>query len=163
LTLPMPPNDEEPAIVRERPTSAPAPLVIVEDLTYDVMARSDLVITKSGTSTLEAAVLHKPMIIVYRLPPIVALEGRMRWKKLGIAHIGMPNILAGERIVPELLQDEVTPEAIADLAVGMLLEPERLLLVKERLADTVRTTLGEPGGVRRAAEVLYTLMARETL
>jgi lipid-A-disaccharide synthase len=163
LTLPMPPNDEEPAVVRERPTSAPAPLVIVEDLTYDVMARSDLVITKSGTSTLEAAVLHKPMIIVYRLPPIVALEGRMRWKKLGIAHIGMPNILAGERIVPELLQDEVTPEAIADLAVGMLLEPERLLLVKERLADTVRTTLGEPGGVRRAAEVLYTLMARETL
>ena len=131
----------------------------MEDLTYDVLARSDLVITKSGTSTLEAAILHKPMIIVYRVPPLMTLEVRMRWKSLQITHIGMPNILAGERVVPELLQNDANPDAIADLAVGMLLQPERLLRLKERLGDLVRTNLGEPGGVRRAAELLYDLIA----
>lgn len=164
LTLPhLPEEDEDLLGPRERPVPAQAPLVIVEDMTYDVLAHSDLVVTKSGTSTLEAAILQKPMIIVYRVPPVVALEGRLRWKKLGIAHIGMPNILAGERIVPELLQDEATPDAIAELAVDMLLQPERLLAVKERLSTLLRNTLGEPGGVHRAAELLYELMTRKTL
>ena len=89
LTLPAAPEpDERPAPVHERPLPSHAPLVIVEDLTYDVLARSDLVITKSGTSTLEAAILQKPMIIVYRVPPVVTLEVRLRWRKLGITHIG---------------------------------------------------------------------------
>lgn len=159
LTLPAKPEpDEKPPVVRERSLPVHAPLVIVEDLTYDVIARSDLVITKSGTSTLEAAILQKPMIIVYRVPPLLALEARLRWKKLGITYIGMPNLLAGERVIPELLQDDANPDAIADLAVGMLLQPERLLRLKERLAALVRTNLGEPGGVRRAAEMLYGMM-----
>ncbi|MBV9850268.1 MAG: hypothetical protein JO250_11385 [Armatimonadetes bacterium] len=158
LTLPIPPEPEETPHSQERPLPAHAPLVIVDDLTYDVLARSDLVITKSGTSTLEAAILHKPMIIVYRVPPLMTLEARLRWKSLQITHIGMPNLLAGERVFPELLQGEANPDAIAELAVGMLLQPERLLRLKERLADLVRTNLGEPGGVRRAADLLYDLI-----
>jgi lipid-A-disaccharide synthase len=123
-----------------------------------VLARSDLVITKSGTSTLEAAILQKPMIIVYRVPPLMTLEARLRWKSLQITHVGMPNLLAGERVFPELLQDDANPDAIAEVAVGMLLQPERLLHLKERLAGLVRTNLGEPGGVRRAADLLYNLI-----
>ena len=160
ITLPAPSEPDEKVVpARERSLPGHAPLVIVEDLTYDVLARSDLVITKSGTSTLEAAILQKPMIIVYRVPPVVTLEVRLRWRKLGITHIGMPNILAGERVFPELLQDDATPEAIAELAVEMLLQPERLLRLKERLGELVRTNLGEPGGVRRAAEMLNDLIA----
>ena len=159
LTLPAPPEPDEMPPAPERPVPTHAPLVIVEDLTYDVMARSDLVITKSGTSTLEAAILQKPMIIVYRVPPVMALEARLRWRQLQITHIGMPNLLAGERVFPELLQDEANPDAIAEVAVGMLLQPERLLRLKERLGDLVRTNLGEPGGVQRAADLLYNLIA----
>ena len=64
---------------------------------------------------------------------------------------------AGERLFPELLQEEATAEAISELAVEMLLQPERLLYLKQKLADTVRANLGEPGGVRRAADLLYDL------
>ena len=151
--------DEKPPPAHDRHAPAHAPLVIVEDMTYDVLARSDLVITKSGTSTLEAAILQKPMIIVYRVPPLMSLEARLRGRSLQITHIGMPNLLAGERVLPELLQNDANPDAIAELAVEMLLQPERLLRLKERLGDLVRTNLGEPGGVRRAAELLYDLIA----
>jgi lipid-A-disaccharide synthase len=113
------------------------------------------VITKSGTSTLEAMILGKPMIIVYRGSPAMAVEWRMRKRRLNIQYVGMPNILAEEMLFPELLQDDATPEAIARLALDMLLQPERILALKERLADVSRATLGEPGAIRRAAELLY--------
>lgn len=138
-----------------------APLVICEGLTYDVLARSDLVITKSGTSTLEAAILQKPMIIVYRGSAIMALEWKLRKPHAGVVHIGMPNILAQERLFPELIQDEATPDAIADLAVSLLLQPESLLRLKEKLSALMQTTLGEPGGVARAAEMLYALALQD--
>jgi lipid A disaccharide synthetase len=162
LTLPMPPTAEEnTGAVPPSDRPAVAPLVICEGITYDVLARSDLVITKSGTSTLEAAILGKPMIIVYRGPALMGLEWRLRRKSLNIAHIGLPNILAQERIFPELIQDDATPDAISNLAVEMLLQPERLLHFKQKLADLVRKNLGEPGGVGRAADLLYDLMTRE--
>ncbi len=104
--------EETPANQEKAPL---APLVICEGLTYDVLACSDLVITKSGTSTLEAAILQKPMIIVYRGSGIMAWEWKLRKPRAGVVHIGMPNILAQERLFPELIQDEATPEAIADL------------------------------------------------
>ncbi len=134
-----------------------APLVICEGLTYDALARSDLVITKSGTSTLEAAILQKPMIIVYRGSAIMALEWKLRKPRANVVHIGMPNILAQERLFPELIQDEATPGAIADLAVSWLLQPEHILRLKEKLSALMQTTLGEPGGVARAAALLYSL------
>lgn len=137
-----------------------APLVICEGLTYDVLARSDLVVTKSGTSTLEAAILQKPMIIVYRGSGIMALEWKLRKPRAGVMHIGMPNILAQERLFPELIQDEATPDAIADLAVSLLLQPEHMLRLKEKLSTLMQTALGEPGGVARAAELLYALTQR---
>jgi lipid-A-disaccharide synthase len=157
LTVPAPPVEEDETPVMAAAKHGPAPLVICEGLTYDVLARSDLVITKSGTSTLEAAILQKPMIIVYRGSALMEIEWRIRKRFLKIAHIGLPNILADERIVPELIQEEATPAAISELAVGMLLQPERLMNFKQRLSDLVQTNLGEPGGVRRAAALLYDL------
>lgn len=161
LTLPVPPPAEEHASASP-PPATPAPLVICEGITYDVLARCDLVITKSGTSTLEAAILGKPMIIVYRGPALMGLEWRLRRKSLNIPHLGLPNILAEERVFPELIQDEATPEAISNLAVEMLLQPERLLHFKQRLADLVKANLGEPGGVGRAADSLLDLMTHST-
>jgi len=151
------PKTSEEAPPRERP--GPAPLVICEGLTWDVLARSDLVLTKSGTATLEAMILKKPMVIVYRGSALMGLEWRLRRRSLNIAHIGLPNILADDRLFAELLQDEATPEAIAALGVELLLQPGRILGLKERLTDLVRSNLGEPGGVRRAAALLLDLIA----
>ena len=154
LTMPPPPDDDA-LESRERPVPSHAPLVICEDLTYDVIARSDLVITKSGTSTLEAMILGKPMIIVYRGSAAMAVEWQLRKRKINVQYIGMPNIIADEMMFPELLQDDASPEAISRLALDMLLQPERLLTLKKRLAEVAGRTLGEPGGVRRTAELLY--------
>ena len=144
---------------REHPPG-PAPLVICEGLTWDVLTRCDLALTKSGTATLEAMILKKPMVIVYRGSWLMALEWRFRRRSLNIAHIGMPNILADERLFAELIQDEATPEAIAELAVELLLQPGRILGLKEKLHDLVRDNLGEPGGVRRAAVLLLELIKK---
>ena len=159
----LPPTEANEA--KEWPTHArdqgagPAPLVICEGLTWDVLTRCDLALTKSGTATLEAMILKKPMVIVYRGSLLMALEWRLRRRSLRIDHIGMPNILAEERLFAELIQDEATPEAIAELAVELLLQPGRILALKERLHDLVRENLGEPGGVRRAASLLLEMIA----
>lgn len=137
-----------------------APLVICEDLTYDVISRCDLVITKSGTSTLEAAILRKPMIIIYRGNALMAVEWRIRKKSLKIPYIGLPNIMAQEQLFPELLQDDATPEAICEYAVDVLLHPENTLKLKQRLNDIVAESLGEPGGVVRSAELLYDMVKK---
>ena len=144
---------------RPAPPAGPVPLVIAAGMTWDVLARADVVLTKSGTATLEAMILKKPMVIVYRGSLLQSLEFLLRQGSHGIIHLGMPNILAEERIVAELLGPYATPEAISALAVEMLLEPERILKLKERLNVLVENSLGRPGGVRRAAALLLDLIA----
>lgn len=135
-----------------------APLVLAEGLTWDMLSRCDLALTKAGTATLEAMILRKPMIIVYNGPKTMAVEWFLRKRSLKVTHIGMPNILANERVFAELIGQEASAEAIADLSVDLLLEPSRILALKERLADLVPKSLGEPGGVSRAAALLLDLI-----
>jgi lipid-A-disaccharide synthase len=74
------------------------------------MAAADVALIASGTATLEAALMRCPMVITYRMP---SLSWRIMKKKALIPYVGLPNILAGEFIVPELLQDDATPENLA--------------------------------------------------
>ncbi|MBC8101482.1 MAG: hypothetical protein H7Z41_02690 [Cytophagales bacterium] len=131
-------------------------LAIVENATYDVMAASDVLLTASGTATLEAAILGKPMVILYRLSQDNWLEYQLIKNRLP-EHIGLPNLLAGKRICPELVQDAATPEALAAEVIGLLLEPDRLLRMREDLRAAV-VLLGEPGGAARAAEMAMDLL-----
>ena len=78
--------------------------VIAGDL-YNLIAASDLALVTSGTATLECALLECPMVIVYRLSPLTFALGRLLVR--GVRHVGMPNIVAGREVVPELLQGEV--------------------------------------------------------
>jgi lipid-A-disaccharide synthase len=127
---------------------------LVDGRTEAVVGASDAALVKSGTSTLETALMLRPMVVVYKLSWLTYLVGRLLVR---IAHFALVNILAGRRLVPELLQREATPERMAA-------EIERLLADREaREAQlsglrAVRASLGEPGAARRVAEEIAGVM-----
>lgn len=84
---------------------------------HEAMAAADVVLLASGTATLEAALLKRPMVITYRVPRLTAWLMKRRGY---VDHVGLPNILAGEQIVPELLQQDATPEKLADAVLHFL-------------------------------------------
>ena len=90
-----------------------------------------MVLVASGTATLEAALYKRPMVIAYRMP---ALSAWIMRRKGTIPFVGLPNILAGESLVPELLQEQATPAAIAAAVHGLLGDQARRNLLAERFA-----------------------------
>ena len=88
----------------------------------DAMAASDAVLLASGTATLEALLLKRPMVITYRTMYLTWMLGRAM---LHVDHVGLPNLLAGRSLVPELLQDEATPERLGAALLDLLDRPER--------------------------------------
>lgn len=124
------------------------PLTVVENRFYDVTRACDAIATASGTATLEVALMGVPLVVVYR---ISGLSYRIMRRLIKLKHIAMCNIVAGEEVAKELLQDEVTAERISS-ELMRLLEPPVHAETVARLAK-VRETLGEPGGAARAAAV----------
>jgi lipid-A-disaccharide synthase len=93
------------------------PLTLLFGHSHEALAAADIALVASGTATLETALFKTPMVIAYRQSPITwALMRSM----LYLPYVGMPNILAGERLVPELLQDEATPAALAAALLALL-------------------------------------------
>ena len=133
---------------------ARAPFAVVEGGTNTVLAASDVVLTASGTATVQTALHDKPMVIVYRLSPMTYRLGR---RLVSVDAIGMVNLIAGARIVPELVQDLFTPDAVAREAISMLTDRDRAARIRERLAE-VRARLGGPGASRRAAQAIIRLV-----
>jgi lipid-A-disaccharide synthase len=129
---------------------ASAPVAIVEGDTDTVLASSDVALTASGTATVQTALHDTPMVIVYRMS---TLSYHLLRRLVTVETIGMVNLIAGERIVPELVQDAFTPDAVAREAVSMLTDRERAAHIRAGLA-TVRARLGGPGASRRAAEAI---------
>lgn len=122
---------------------------ITDGHNYDVFSVADLALATSGTVTLEAALCGLGSVIVYRTSPISAFIARL---VINIPDIGLPNIVAGKHILPELLQEDFTPEKVAQEALA-LLEPARNKQMQEDLAY-VRERLGQPGAVGRVAELV---------
>lgn len=123
---------------------------VIEGQAYELMTVSDIIVVASGTATLEAACLGVPMIIVYRVTFSTWLLGKMLLK---IPHIGMPNIIAGKEIVPELIQYQATGLKISEKAIDLLESPEKLAQIKREL-QIVREKLGGEGAVKRAAQLV---------
>ena len=141
----------------ERPIKqAGLDIKLTEGHNYDVMSSADLAIATSGTVTLEAALCGLGCVILYKASPVSFWIAK---QVVEIPYIGLPNIVAGRLIEPELLQDDCTPERIADTA-RKLLEPERFSQLQRDLRE-VREKLGEPGAVKRVAELVLR-MARES-
>ena len=140
-----------PACPRRCSTSwATGAAVVVEGETDAVLSSADVALTASGTATVQCALHDTPMVIVYRVSPLTYLLGR---RLLTVDTFGMVNLIAGEKIVPELIQDAFTPDAVAREAISMLTDRARHARIRKRLA-LVRERLGGPGASRRAAEAI---------
>jgi len=148
------------ARMRSRSDKLPPPTVLAKGLTYEVMAHSDVLLTCSGTATLEATIFTTPMVILYRGSKLLELEYRLRGIKRAIVHIGLPNILADKTIVPELVQEDATPDAIAHHALKLLNDLEVRSTARHEL-HKIRTALGEPGASRKTAEIVIELARKK--
>jgi len=128
---------------------------IVTDGVYEVMNISHLLITSSGTATLEASCLGTPMIIVYKTSLSTWLMGKILLK---LPYIGFPNILANKMIVPELLQFQAKPDRLSNLVLELLNHPQKLETMRMGLRKVVKK-LGEPGAIDRAAKVIMEVVS----
>jgi len=128
---------------------------IVAGDTYNLIAAAELALVSSGTATLECALLETPMVIVYRLAPLSWLIARLLVR--GVRWVGMPNIVAGRPVVPELLQGAVTGPRIAAAARTILDDPVRRATMLDDLRD-VRRRLGRGGAAGRAAAIAVEML-----
>lgn len=128
---------------------------IVDRDRYDAVNAADLVWTASGTATLETALLLKPMVIVYRLSWLTYWLARLLVR---VEHIGMVNLIAGERVVPELVQSKLQPEGIVEESRRILDHPEIRCRIVAKLSN-LRNQLGSPGAARRVADLAIGMMA----
>ena len=134
-----------------------APVRVIDGQTDEVLAASDVVITASGTATVQTALHGKPMVVVYRLSPVTYKLGK---PLVRVSMYSMVNLVAGDRVVEELIQDECTPEAVAREAVDLLTNETRVADIKEQLA-VVRQRLGETGASGRAADAVIEIARRK--
>jgi lipid-A-disaccharide synthase len=131
------------------------PATVVEGDTYDLVHASELALVASGTATLETALLERPMVIVYRVSPLTfALARRL----VSVPFIGMPNLVAGRAVVPELIQHEVTAPRLTAEATRLLDDPALRATMTAELAG-IRRMLGGGGAARKAAAIAAEMLA----
>lgn len=136
---------------------AAVPIAVVTGETDNVLAAADIVLTASGTATIQAALHGRPMVILYRLSSLTYALGR---RFVRVSSYGMVNLIAGRPIVPELIQADCTAGRIAREAIALLTDRAKAETMRRDLAG-VRDALGAPGASRRAAEAV--LRARQTV
>lgn len=126
----------------------------IEGATYDILAAADCAIVASGTATVEAALLGTPMVVIYRVAPLTAFILR---RLVHTPFFSMVNLVAGRRVVPELIQDGFTPAAVATEVRRLLDSPAAGAEMKKGLAE-VRARLGSGGAIERAADVFARML-----
>jgi lipid-A-disaccharide synthase len=137
---------------------ADRPVALATGQTHAVLGACDVAIVASGTATVEAALLDAPMVVVYRLSPLTYLLGRRLVK---VPHFAMVNLIAGRRVVPELIQHEFTPARVAAEVEALLDSGSPAVReMREGLAE-VRSRLGGPGASERAALAVLGLLTQK--
>jgi lipid-A-disaccharide synthase len=126
---------------------------LLDGMADEVLEASDVVLIASGTATLQAALWKKPMVISYKVPWLTA----QIMKRQGyLPYVGLPNILCGEFVVPELLQNDATPEKLTNALQEWLEHPTKVAKLKERFAR-MHETLRRPTGLLVAQAVVQTI------
>lgn len=125
-------------------------ITLIRHATHDVMKNADLAVVTSGTATLETGLFRTPMIVVYKTSWITYLIGRLLVR---IKNIGLVNIVAGETIVPELVQSSANPRRMSEEILRFLGNSELRSQTRDRLA-VIRSLLGAPGAARLVARAI---------
>jgi lipid-A-disaccharide synthase len=132
----------------------PGSISVSEDPLVNVLGATDLAIVTSGTATLQTALMRVPLVIAYRTSALTyALLKRM----VTLPYIGLPNVVAGEKIVPELVQNEATPQAIADAASRYVDSADLYVRTREKLG-ALREKLGTKTPSVEMANAIYSLV-----
>jgi lipid-A-disaccharide synthase len=144
----------KPEIVEHWLTMAQVQVTVIDAFRYNARAAMDLAIVASGTATLETGLLGTPMVIIYKVAWLSWLIGKNLVK---IPYIGLINIVAGDMVVPELIQEQCTPQNIADRCLQILTEPrdrERIVYQLEK----VKEKMGGKGASDRVAKIILETM-----
>src|SRR6185436_8260516 len=131
------------------------PLTLLFGHSHEALAAADLALVASGTATLETALFKTPMVITYRQSP---LSWNIMRSMAYLPYVGMPNVLAGERLVPELLQDEATPAALCAALINLLRDGEAQRRQRERFAEFHQ--LLRCNAAERAAEAVFKVLEK---
>ena len=123
------------------------PITMLRGQTYDAISVSDVCLVASGTATLETAIIGTPMVVVYKVNWLTSLISKF---VIEAEHIGLPNVIAGRRIVPEFIRGDFKADLIAREALSILDDPQKQQTMREELAK-VRASLGETGASQRVA------------
>lgn len=145
-----------PETIRAHFAGRPLSPTLVAGRAAEVVGASDAAIVCSGTATLEAGLMLRPFVIVYRVSWLSEVLYKLFAK---IRHVGLVNLLAGKRLVPELLQRDLTPERVAFEIRRYLTDDAARAEVVQGLS-AIRATLGAPGAAARAAEAVVDLVRR---
>ncbi|MFH1847737.1 MAG: lipid-A-disaccharide synthase, partial [Candidatus Omnitrophota bacterium] len=132
------------------------PMWLVRDETYDIINACDLALVASGTATLETAILAKPMLIIYKLS---AIEYLLAKPLMLVSHIGLVNVVAGEKIVPEFVQFKARPRMIADEAMSILENRDKYDSIKSKLLR-IKETLYPEGASQKAADSILEFLKK---
>ncbi len=130
------------------------PVSVIEGMTHDVIQVCDAIITVSGTVTLEIALLGIPMVIIYRVSPLTYMIGK---RLIKVDHIGICNIVAGERVVKELIQDEARPDRIADEIEKIISDAKHNGSIRNKF-KIMREKLGAGGCSARVADIALEML-----
>ncbi len=128
--------------------------IVIKDHAYDLMKHAKFGIIKSGTSTLEAGIFTLPMVIVYKTSGITY---HILKRLIKLNKIGLVNIVAGNDVVPELIQSDLNEENVFESVSAILNNVERYNKIKEELKK-IKNKLGQPGASRKAANIIYSYM-----
>ncbi|MGB8656683.1 MAG: lipid-A-disaccharide synthase [Candidatus Zixiibacteriota bacterium] len=130
---------------------------IIEDLTYDVMKHSHLLLIASGSATLECAILGTPFLVLYQTGFWTYVLAK---SLITIPHVALANVVAGKRIVPEFIQKKAVPHRIADEMYDILNDKNRYKVMQDEL-QKVKGRLGEAGASKKAAQIVAEMLVSE--
>ena len=136
--------------VQEANPELQLPIQILFGHAHMAMEASDIIIVASGTATLEAALLKRPMVITYRMP---WLSWQILKRMLYLPYVGLPNVLAGRFVVPELLQNDATPEKLAEITLKLVSDKEQVKAISEEFTR-IHKTLRQDSAEKAAQVVL---------
>ncbi len=137
----------------------PLKIIVAQRDIYSVLKVCDLALVASGTATLETALMGVPMVVAYRVSPLSFAIGKM---VINVPYVSIVNLIAGEEAVPEVLQDAVTPEALAEKA-SMILDNEEYRNGMLMKLGKIREGMGDRGASDRTARIALNMISGKTL